>query len=203
VDQIRIEIDIKDAKTDPLTLQQIRDEPSIRSCFIDRAKNINALILTADGELGKTTDQKQRERILSEMNHKLGSQVDAIEKEVQSRANAFITKQKQEGKDVFWATVKMVVKVYYSVGKFAVGVVGTVTKVGAALTTGAGMFITASAIKGVIDTLNDLVKLYSEMADAVDGEEEVRKKLKAAVAEVRKLKAPKRFHKASWTQCLI
>ena len=42
--QIEVILDITGAQVDPLTLQQIRDEDSLRQCFLARRQNINTLV---------------------------------------------------------------------------------------------------------------------------------------------------------------
>jgi hypothetical protein len=190
-EQIKVYIDITGAETDPLTLQQIYEEQSLQQCFLARSKNINMLVQGADAEVAKATDKKEQERLLKEMNDKVAAQVKTLGQEMQVRANAFIAKQKKEVNDFYWVTVKMAVRCGYNVGKLTLGALNTTAKVVTVATVpGAGMFVTAGAIKGIIDNVRDVYKLYHELQSYLDGELEVRKKLKSAVVELRKLKPP-------------
>ena len=192
-DQIKINIDITGAQTDPLTLHQIYGEESLKQCFLARRKNINTLLQNAESAAAKAPERQEKERILKEMNDKVGAQVNTLGQEMQVRANNYVARQKKEVNDYYWASAKLSVKWAYSIAKLGSGAVETGGKVITAVTVpGAGLFITASAIKGVIDTSVELYNLYSEMLSAFEEETEVRKKLKTAVAEVRKLKAPEK-----------
>src|ERR1035441_3860851 len=64
--QIEVILDITRAQADPLTLQQIRDEDSLKQCFLARRKNINDLIQQTDGVLGKAKTEKDGEAAVNE-----------------------------------------------------------------------------------------------------------------------------------------
>jgi hypothetical protein len=191
--QIEVILDITGAEADPLTLQQIRDEPSIHDSFIDRRDNINNLIKQAGAALKKAPNDTEGQKIVDQFNKDLTVQVNTLQSQLQQRCNAFIQKQKKNVNDLFWAQAKMVVRVVWAVAKYLKGageISGKVVAAVGAGVTGAGAFLSVIAIKSIITTVNDLMGAADELVAATDDERATFIKLKAAVVELKKIKKP-------------
>ncbi len=109
--QMEVILDITGAEADPLTLQRIRDEDSIKQCFLARRTNINNLIQTTAAALAKATSDKDGEALVNEFNRKLGVELNTLKNARQTRCDAFAQKQKKAANDLFWAQARMVVRV--------------------------------------------------------------------------------------------
>jgi len=186
--QIHVILDITGVDADPLTLQQIRDESSIRDCFLARRKNINDALVSTASELKKAKTEQQGVQLVNELNQTLESQVKTLQKELQTRVNSFAEKQKKQVNDLFWARAKIVVRVVYAVVKFIKGAIELPAKVTAGI---ASMgFLSVIAIKALISSANDAMGAYNEFASARESEREQFKKLDLAVKELKKIKSP-------------
>jgi hypothetical protein len=193
--QIEVILDITGAPADPLTLQQIRDEDSIKQCFLARRKNVNDLIQQTDGVLGKAKTEKDGEAAVNEFNRKLEGEVKTLQKELQNRCDAFVQKQKKNVNDLFWAQAKLVVRVVWAYAKYFKGGLEIGGKVTAAVTAGltpGGAFLSVIAIKSLINTVNDLNGATNELLDAIEGERTQFVKLRDAIKELKKLKKPEK-----------
>lgn len=189
LEQIEVVLDVSNAKPDPLTLQQIRDEDSIKDCSLARRKNINELIADYNEQLRKAPNQAAAEKLLKEFNGKLVAEIGKLQKELQTRADAFANKQKKEVNDLFWARAKLVCRVLYSVGKLVKGGLEMVAKVQAAMA--GGVFLGTVAIKALIASTMDLKAAAGDIVDALEGERTQFVKLQAAVKRLKSYKAPK------------
>jgi len=101
VTQIQVILDITNVDADPLTLQQIREDASIRDCFQARRKKINDELVAAANQLKKAKSEQEAERLVSDLNTTLESQVKTLQKELQTRADTFAQKQKKQVNDLF------------------------------------------------------------------------------------------------------
>ena len=193
--QIELILDITGAQVDPLTLQQIRDEDSLKHCFLARRKNINDLITNTATALTKVKSDKEGEGAVNEFNRKLEAEIKTLQKEMQSRADAFVQKQKKKVNDLFWAQAKLVVRVTWAIAKYFKGGLEISGKVVAAVTagvSGAGAFLSVVAIKSLINTVNDLNGATDELIAAMEGERSQFIKLREAIKEIKKLKKPEK-----------
>lgn len=193
--QIEVILDITGAQVDPLTLQQIRDEDSIKQCFLARRKNINNLIQQTNGVLENVKTEKDGEAAVNGFNKKLEGEINALQKEVQSRCDAFVQKQKKNVNDLFWAQAKMVVRVVWAYAKYFKGGLEIGGKVTAAVTAGltpGGAFLSVIAVKSLINTVNDLISATNELESAMEDERTQFVKLRDAVKELKKLKKPEK-----------
>ena len=191
--QIEVILDITRAQADPLTLQQIRDEDSLKQCFLARRKNINDLIQGTAASLAKVTSDKDGEALVNDFNRKLEAAIKALQKELQARADAFVQKQKKNVNDLFWAQAKLVVRVVWAVAKYIKGGLEISGKIGAAVAAGVtpgGAFLSVVAIKGLINTVNDLNSATDELMDAMEDERTQYIKLRDAIKELKKFKKP-------------
>ena len=132
--QMEVIIDITGAQVDPLTLQQIRDEESLKQCFLARRQNINKLIQDTAAALKKIKSDKEGEAAVNTFNKKLETEIKTLQKELQLRANIFVMKQKKNVNDLFWAQAKLVVRVVWAFAKYVKGGLEIGGKVGAAVT---------------------------------------------------------------------
>lgn len=187
--QIEAIIDIKGAEVDPLTLQQIRDEPSLNDCFKARRKNINDLYEKVSKGLKKEKSKTAQEKLLAAFNAKLKSEVSALEKQLQERANKFVTKQKKDVNDLFWAKAKLVCRVAWSIGKLISSIPEAGAKVAAAAASGG--FFTVAAIKGVITAVSDMKGALEEVSAALESERSQFDRLNKAVKALKNIKKPK------------
>src|ERR1035441_5603065 len=121
IKQIEVILDITGAQVDPLTLQQIRDEDSLKQCFLARRTNINTLLQNTNTALGKIKSDKEGEALVNEFNKKLGTEIKTLQKELQTRADTFVQKQKKNVNDLFWAQAKLVVRVVWAIAKYVKG----------------------------------------------------------------------------------
>jgi hypothetical protein len=190
LEQIEAIIDVSGARPDPLTLQQIRDEQSIKDCFTDRRKNLHELIVDYAGRIKKAKDQKAAQTLVKEFNATLMKDVEQFEKELQKRVDAFTVKQKKDVNDLFWARAKLVCRVVYAAAKLVADGLETVAKVAAAVA-GPGVFVSVVAIKSLISSVSDLKDAYGEVVSAMEGERAQYAKLEAAVKKLKAVKAPK------------
>jgi hypothetical protein len=193
VPQMEVVLDVTGADPDPLTLQQIRDEPSINQCFQDRRKNINDFIEKVDGQLAKIKDKKQVESLISALNKKIDGELNTLEDELQKRVDVFVQKQKQNVNDLFWARAKIatrIVKALIKVGKGVVELPGKATAAFGAGLTGAGVFLSLVALKSLYSSVTDIKGAFDEVKGALEGEREQYNKLKKAVTELKKIKKP-------------
>ena len=193
--QIEVVLDITGAQVDPLTLQQIRDEDSLRQCFLARRQNINNLVAATANELTKIKSDKEGETKVNEFNKKLEAEINTLQKEMQVRANAFVLKQKKNVNDLFWASAKLVVRVVWAFAKYikSAGEVGG--KIAAATTaglTGVGAFLSVIAVKSIIASYNDCQGALDELESALEGERSQFIKIRDAVKELKKLKKPEK-----------
>jgi hypothetical protein len=191
--QIEVILDITGAQVDPLTLQQIRDEDSIKQCFLARRANINDLIGKTAADLAKVKNDRDGEALVNEFNRKLEAEIKTLQKELQVRADAFVQKQKKNVNDLFWAQAKLVVRVVWAIAKYVKGGMEISGKVTAAVTagvSGAGAFLSVVAIKSLINTVNDLNGATDELLGAMEGERSQFVKLRDAIKEIKKFKKP-------------
>jgi hypothetical protein len=186
-------IDITGAQVDPLTLQQIRDEESLKQCFLARRQNINKLIQDTAAALKKIKSDKEGEAAVNTFNKKLETEIKTLQKELQLRANIFVMKQKKNVNDLFWAQAKLVVRVVWAFAKYVKGGLEIGGKVGAAVTAGVtpgGAFLSVVAIKSIINSVNDCNSAVDELQGALEGERSQFLKLREAIKELKKLKKP-------------
>jgi len=191
--QIEVIIDITGAEVDPLTLQQIRDENSLKQCFIARRQNINTLISNTATALDKVKSDKEGQAAVDAFNKKLEAEINTLKKELQVRADAFSQKQKKAANDLFWAQAKLVVRVLWAYAKYVKGGLEIGGKVGAAVAAGVtpgGAFLSVVAIKSIINTWNDCNGAADELESAMETERAQYVKLREAINEIKKLKKP-------------
>ena len=191
--QMEVIIDITGAQVDPLTLQQIRDEESLKQCFLARRQNINKLIQDTAAALKKIKSDKEGEAAVNTFNKKLETEIKTLQKELQLRANIFVMKQKKNVNDLFWAQAKLVVRVVWAFAKYVKGGFEIGGKVGAAVTAGVtpgGAFLSVVAIKSIINSVNDCNSAVDELQGALEGERSQFLKLREAIKELKKLKKP-------------
>src|SRR5262249_1717444 len=116
-----------------------------------------------------------------------------LESELQKRVDVFVRKQKQNVNDLFWAAVKITARIVRALVKAGKGLTELPAKataaVGAGLT-GAGVFLSVVALKGLARSINDVKSAYEEVMGALETEREQYDKLKKAVAEIKKIKKP-------------
>jgi hypothetical protein len=191
--QIEVILDITGAQADPLTLQQIRDEDSLKQCFLARRKNINDLMQATDGRLAKIKSDNEGEAIVNEFNKKLESEINNLQKELQARANNFVQQQRKNVNDLTWAQTKLVVRIVWAFAKFVKGAAEIKVKVTAAIAaglTGAGVFLSVIALKSIYNSVKDCNAALDELDSAMEDERSQYIKLRDAIKELKKFKKP-------------
>ena len=190
LEQIEAIIDIGGEKPDPLTLQQIRDEPSLKDCYASRSKNINELIVKYAEAIKTAADEKTAQALVKAFNVKLKAETDRLQQELQTRSDAFVLKQKKAVNDLFWARARLLCRVVYSAAKLLKSGGEAFAKV-AAVVAGPGAFIGVVAIKSLVSAGADLKGAYDEIVSAMEGERSQHKKVLDAVKALKAIKAPK------------
>lgn len=190
LEQIEAIIDVSNADPDPLTLQQIRDEQSIRQCFMDRRKNVQEMAVDYSNRIKQAATEEDAKKLLAEFNGKLRTESTRLERELQQRVDAFAQKQKREVNDLFWARARLACRVIYAAAKLMKSGSEAFAKVTAAVA-GPGIFLGVVAVKSLIASAIDLQGAFGELMSAIEDERAQFAKLEAGVKKLKSYKAPK------------
>lgn len=184
VEQQEVQLKIE-GDTDPSTLQRLRDHilPSVQH----HMEVVNKYIATADQAIGKAKSKQDAERLGTKAKKDLELLVKSVEPKVKASAEKFFTTDnatKQayaNGRYKFWTVIAWV-PVTFTIGALVGG--------------GSGPVGWALTIKSWVDLLKDAGSFLAGCLDAYQASQTDLKQLREVIAEVRKIKPPKKVEAA-------
>jgi hypothetical protein len=165
--QCETNIEITDP-VDPTTLQLLREDPSVKSCFTARRDNLNKLIVDAENKLATLKKagkpKAEAEAVLKTFNAEFEKQKTLFQNTLTEKVKAFCTNNAQKLADHKISQLKFVVRNAWSIGELLWGVGETVAGGAAAIPTGGASL--ALAGKGLLDFILKIQQVYKELKTA-------------------------------------